>query len=91
MADLTFEQIRPLVEHLPPAEVERLRKWLDDQTAEVEATPTEGLTWGQRLVEMVNQFDLGEADQMDIDDPEAWVREYRRTKTQKRNPGWGAE
>ena len=91
MADITFEQIRPLVEHMPSAEVERLRMWLDNPMAEPEPPVSDNLTWGQRLVALVDQFNLDEADQMNIDDPEAWVREYRRSKTQRRNPGWGAE
>ena len=90
MADVTFEQVKPLVEQMPSAERERLRAWLSSPTERTE-TAIGSPTWGERLVALVNEFDLGEADQMDIADPEEWVCEQRRTQTEKRNPGWGAE
>ena len=80
MADITFEQVKVLVEQMPSTELERLRTWLNTRTDEHES-------WGEQLVRMVNEFDLDKADEMDIPDPEAWVREYRCTQTQKRNPG----
>ncbi len=90
MADLTFEQIKILVEQMPPTEIARLRTWINNLTEPV-PTSTPGTTWGERLVALVNEFDLDESDQMDIPDPEAWVREHRRAQSQQRNPGWGSE
>jgi hypothetical protein len=79
MADITFEHVKPLIEQMPSEEIERLRAWLNNDATEVPKSENDGLTWGERLVAMVNQFELTDEDQMDIDDPEAWVREYRRS------------
>ncbi len=91
MADITFEQVKILIEQMPSVEVERLREWLNSAESEQSMAQSNDTSWGQHLVALVNQFDLDKGDQMDISDPEAWVREHRRTQTQRRNPGWGAE
>jgi len=85
MSDVTVEQVQHLIEQLPPDQIEQLRTWLN--------TPQESRhpTWGESLVALVKAFPLEEADKMAIDDPETWVREHRRTKTSRRNPGWGEE
>jgi len=91
MSNVTFEQVKPLIEQMPSAEVERLRAWLNSSTTDQTNSASDSMTWGERLVALVNQFDLGEGDQMEITDPETWVRERRTGQTQKRNAGWGAE
>ncbi len=91
MSDITFEQVKPLIEQMPSGERDRLRSWLDNFTGNREIALPQESTWGEQLVALVNQFDLDEADQMDISDPEAWVRERRRTKAERRNPDWGQE
>ena len=90
MADVTFEQVKSLVEQMPSAEVNRLRDWLNTSTPTSDSELHTG-TWGERLVALVNQFELDEEDLAERSDPETWVRDYRRTKTQQRNPGWGHE
>lgn len=70
MADVTFEQIKDLIAQMPSTEVELLRDWLNNPTEKSQ-------TWDERLVALVNEFDLDEADRMDIVDPEAWVRQRR--------------
>jgi hypothetical protein len=93
MADITFEQIKVLVEQMPSEELERLREWINKPTESSPAPQPDTKTgiWGKDLVEMVRQFPLEETDQWPSDHPESWVREYRRTRTSKRNPGWGEE
>ena len=91
MTDITFEQVKALIEQMPSSEVERLRTWLNNPATESTPPEEDTRTWGERLVALVNQFDLDDADQMDIPDPEAWVREQRRVQTEKRNLGWGGE
>ena len=91
MSNVTFEQVKPLIEQMPSDEVERLREWLNNSTTDQTVPASNSMTWGERLVALVNQFDLGVGDQMEITDPETWVRERRSGQTRKRNPGWGAE
>lgn len=99
MADVTFEQIKELIKQMSPEELEKLRRYVESIESEqpdnpVDETPsadTNKGTWGKDLVAMVEQFHLGEEDQWPSDDPEEWVREYRRTQTSRRNPGWGEE
>src|SRR5688572_22048972 len=100
MADVTFEQVKALVEQMPSEELERIRTYLDSVADSKKSTylastsPTSDATtqtWGQRLVAIVEQFNFEETDQWETDDPEVWVREYRRTQTTRRNKGWGAE
>ena len=90
MADVTFEQIKGLIEQMPSTDVDRLRDWLNESMETVAKTSHDS-TWGEKLVALVNQFDLDESDLGDTTDPEAWVREHRRTKSQRRNPDWGEE
>jgi hypothetical protein len=89
MSDASLEQVKQLIEQLLPDEVERLRAWLNT-SIEKESQP-DTQSWGERLANLIENFPLEEGDQIDIDDPEAWIRERRRTKTNKRNPGWGEE
>jgi hypothetical protein len=89
MSDVTFEQVKKMIEQMSPDEVEQLRAWLNAPASKPQVTNHEDSTWGANLVRLVQEFPLQEADQMDIEHPEAWVREHRRTKTSKRNPGWG--
>ncbi len=89
MSDATFEQVKQLIEQLQPDEVERLRAWLNAPLSKAQMNQAQHPTWGESLVKLVKEFPFEEADEMAIDDPEAWVRERRRTKTSKRNPGWG--
>ena len=87
MSDVSFEQVKHMVEQLPPDEVERLRVWLN--VPPISAQEANTPSWGETLADLIENFPLGDDDQMAIDDPEAWVRERRRTKTGRRNPGWG--
>ena len=89
MSDATLEQVKHMIEQLSPNEVERLRGWLNTSSITVTEVESQSETWGQRLAALIESFPLEEADQMAINDPEAWVRERRRTKTHRRNPGWG--
>jgi hypothetical protein len=92
MADLTFEQVKVLVEHMPVAEQKRLRDWLNTPNREKsEQGVDQNMTWGERLVAKVMQFELDEADQFNIGDVDEWLRERRHTQTNRRNPGWGDE
>lgn len=89
MSDATFEQVKQMIEQLPPDEVERPRVWLLSTATEKPDEPDTPLaTWGQRVAALIENFPQ-EEDQMAIGDPEAWTHERRRTKTQRRNPGWG--
>ena len=89
MSDATLEQVKQMIEQLPSDEVERLRMWLNKPTSDMAEPDTQPVTWGQRVAALIENFPLDEGDQMAIDDPEAWVRERRRTRTHRRNPGWG--
>lgn len=92
MVDLTFEQVKPLIEQMPSSEVERLRTWLNAPAVKQPVPESDSRTWGERLVAMVQAFDLDAVGQgWDNEDPEAWVREHRRTQANKRNPGWDEE
>jgi hypothetical protein len=100
MADVTFEQVKALIEQLPSEELERLRAYLnsvaegkqsDPVTTTTSSTDANIGTWGQRLVAIVEQFNFEADDQWKTDDPEEWVREYRRKQSSRRNEGWGAE
>jgi hypothetical protein len=91
MGEITFEQVKPLIEQMPLDERERLREWLDRSTEARDVLESAPSSWGEQLVALVNQFDLTAEDEMDIPDPEAWVRERRRTQTERRNPGWGGQ
>jgi len=84
MTDITFEQIQRDIEQLEPDDVERLRDWLNARTSH-----TNSSAWGEKLVTLVNEFPLEETDQFPTDDPESWVREYRRTQTNRRIAPWG--
>jgi hypothetical protein len=89
MSDATFEQVKQMITQLEPDEVERLRAWLNTPMSNHAEPDTQSMTWGQQLARLIENFPVEEGDQMGTDDPEAWVRERRRTKTHRRNPGWG--
>ncbi len=99
MADLTFEQVKPLIEQMieqmSSTEVERLRVWLNSpETVQPtpESTAQRGLSWGESLVALVREFDLDATGPgWDNEDPETWVRKHRRAETARRNPDWGEE
>lgn len=89
MSNATFEEVKHMIEQMPPDEVERLRVWLNAPATKTHRGDSEDLTWGERLVALVSEFPVDAADEMVKDDPETWVREHRRTSTSRRNPGWG--
>jgi hypothetical protein len=91
MSDLLLEQIKRLIEQLEPAEVDRLRAWLNTPLVNASQNDPRELTWGEQLVRLVSEFPRTDADEIKIDDPEAWVREHRCKKTRQQNPGWGDE
>jgi hypothetical protein len=89
MSDATFEQVKQMIEQLPTDDIERLRVWLNTPMSGEAEPDKRPMTWGQRLTALIENFPLEEGDQIAIDNPEEWVRERRRTKTHRRNPGWG--
>ena len=89
MSDATFEQVKQMIEQLPADDVERLRVWLNTPISAGAGPDKRPIIWGQRLAALIENFPLEEGDQMATDNPEEWVRERRRTKTHRRNPGWG--
>ena len=89
MSDATFEQVKHMIEQLPPDEIERLRVWLNAPASREIEPDAHPATWGERLATLIEDVPLEKGDQMVVDDPEAWVRERRRTRTHRRNPGWG--
>jgi hypothetical protein len=64
MSDATFEQVKQMIKQLPPAEVERLRAWLNTPIPRGSEPDTEPVTWGQRLAALIEKFPLEEGDQM---------------------------
>ena len=102
MADLTFDQIKPLLEQLidqmPSAEVDRLRMWLNSESTlhTTPITPASNseneMSWGESVVALVHEFNLDTTGLgWDDKDPETWVREHRQSQVSRRNPGWGQE
>jgi hypothetical protein len=89
MSDTAIDQVKQLIEQLPADDVERLRVWLSTLAPRGVGPDKQPITWGQRLAVLIENFPVEEGDQMATDNPEAWVRERRRTKTHRRNPGWG--
>ena len=96
MTDLTFDQVKPLIEQiieqLPSSELNRLRDWINSAEADQPIPESDSLSWGERLVALVNTFDLDTTGLgWNNEDPEIWVSKQRRTQTSRRNPGWGDE
>jgi len=97
VSDAALEQVVALALQLSTAEqarlLERVAANLAQHIDEPRPTqpPDQTKTWGQRMLDILDQLDTSAWEAMDMPDSVEWVKELRRQAWERRRAQWDTE
>lgn len=85
---MTVTEILEQAKELSPEERKELARLLLALDTPLKATDNPGATWGQKLVQMMDEDEAIEMIHPEIEDATAWVKQIRRDQEVQRGLNW---